>query len=88
MSRTKAHQEKPRVKQYRPPIRDRFEDLVALVEMDRNSISNMPFENVIVRDPEDDDPKNPTLGKVAKLEPRYFQYYNVNCFYIYCVFFQ
>lgn len=57
-------------KQYRPPNRDRFEDLVALVEIDRQSISNRPFENVIVRDPEEDDPENPTLGKIAKMRPK------------------
>lgn len=54
-------------KDYRPSNRDRFEDLVALVGIDRQSISNQPFENVIIPDPEDDDPENPSLGRMAKM---------------------
>lgn len=53
----------------KPPIHDKFKDLLALIIEPRDKHNPADFEKVIVKS--DSDNINPTLGELMEMKPRY-----------------
>lgn len=60
----------------KPPIHDKFKDLLALIIEPRDKHNPADFEKVIVKS--DSDNTNPTLGDLMEMKPRY-----VDCLHIF-----